>query len=260
MEFLRFGSSIPGSYWGCCACDIIQNFKVSPDAPYAINLVTGDGGTPITDKEGLRYVGKTYREVFESRLRFGTFDSRDMPNHAFIAILTEEQTKYSPGKDWLAILKEHGFEFIRSVSNSVYTGAGLQSYTESRGSRRNYIFMKVRNIGASGDGDSLTPPKEWIDLPKVMEEAWENIPVDVRKSICKDQHKAHTSIWNKIGKPKFYTEKSLIDSIGIGAIWRAGKRSLFPQETLQNRRKKEEAPTVGAGTPTPASAAFTKAA
>ena len=45
MEFLRFGSSIPGGYWGCCACCIIQNFKFDPKAKASIQLVSGDSGT-----------------------------------------------------------------------------------------------------------------------------------------------------------------------------------------------------------------------
>ena len=35
--------------------------------------------------------GPTYRDIFWQRIRFGTFDKRDMPNHAFLAILTENQ-------------------------------------------------------------------------------------------------------------------------------------------------------------------------
>jgi hypothetical protein len=129
VEFLRFGSSIPGSYWGCCACCIIQNFTVEPDGPASIELVEGDGGTPLG-----RFAGKTYHEVFRQRLRYGTFSAKDMPNHAFIAILSKTQLGSAIGKKWLAILKAEGFEFLRTVNNSVWNV-------------ENYIFILVRNVG-----------------------------------------------------------------------------------------------------------------
>lgn len=230
MEFLRFGSSIPGSYWGCCACDIIQNFKFDPDEKSSIQLVSGDGGGALGT-----FAGPTYKDIFTQRLRYGTFDNRDMPNHAFIAILTESQVKSSYGAKWLAILKEHGFEFIRSVSNSVYTGQNVaSSYSKDRGSNKNYIFMKVRNIGTAGDGDALTPPPEWTALPKVMEEAWEHINPNTRKTVCESQFNAHKSIWNTVGKPKFYSEKELED-MGVPVVY-AGLRSPNPQQLKQHRK------------------------
>src|SRR3546814_3229716 len=118
MEFLRFGSSIPGSYWGCCAVDIIQDFKQPPDGKASIQVVDGDGGNPLRGK----FFGPTWKDIFLQRLRIGTFADRNMPNHGFLAILTDWQIKSKPGSDWLKILKEQGFEFIRTVDNSVYSG------------------------------------------------------------------------------------------------------------------------------------------
>ena len=239
MEFLRFGSSIPGSYWGCCAVDIIQNFKFDPDTPASIQIVSGDSSTPIMRNGKGLFAGKTYREIFLSRLNFGTFSSSPMPNHAFIAVLTENQISSGYGKKWLKILKENGFEFIRSVSNSVYTGGALAEYTPSRGGNKNYIFMLVRNIGVNGDGDSLTPPQEWLDLPKVLTEAWEVTAPTTRLAVAKEQHAVHTQIWNRNGPPVFYTEDEL-NAAGVPVVM-AGLRSEYPQESKELRDMKRAA-------------------
>src|SRR6185369_2015183 len=143
MEVLRFGSTIPGGYWGCCAADIIQNCKVDPDAPASISIVNGDGGEFMQ-----KFLGKTYREIFESRLRIGTFSTRDMPNHAFFVILEKAQISSGYGQKWLAILKEHGFEFIRAVNNSVWN-------------KDNYVFALFRNNGPNALADQFTPPPGW---------------------------------------------------------------------------------------------------
>ena len=67
MEFLRFGSSIPGSYWGCCAFDIIQNFGAyDPDDPLSIEMVDGED---LTDgrEEMLGVKIKVIPVVFRNR-------------------------------------------------------------------------------------------------------------------------------------------------------------------------------------------------
>jgi hypothetical protein len=120
MEFLRFGSSIPGSYWGCCAVCIVQNFKVKPSDKASIELVNGDGGYPILGSDGeTLFLGMTWKEVFEARIRIGTFSQRDLPNHAFLAILTDDQIKNSPGKQWLKILKDNGFDWLTQVKKMI---------------------------------------------------------------------------------------------------------------------------------------------
>jgi hypothetical protein len=234
VEFLRFGSSIPGGYWGCCACCIIQNFKVDPDAKASIQLVSGDGGGPVGDK----FAGPTYRDIFHQRLRSGTFDSRDMPNHAFIAILTDWQVKAGGvGSKWLKILKEAGFEFVRTVSNSVYDGQSLGGKSSGKGGHPNYIFMLVRNVGTGNVGDPFTPPKEWTDLPKVTPEAWEEISDP--KRLAAEQYAVQKTVWDKIGPPKFLTEKQVV-AAGAPVIY-AGLRSEFPQETKASRDQKKAA-------------------
>src|SRR3546814_8591595 len=69
MEFLRFGSSIPGGYWGCCAFDIAQCFKQNPDDKASISVVNGDGGFPMMDGKGVLFLGPTRSEEHTSELQ-----------------------------------------------------------------------------------------------------------------------------------------------------------------------------------------------
>jgi hypothetical protein len=251
MEFLRFGSSIPGSYWGCCACCIIQNFTVEPDAPASIELVEGDGGTPLG-----RFAGKTYHEVFRQRLRYGTFSAKDMPNHAFIAILSQTQLGSAIGKKWLAILKAEGFEFLRTVNNSVWNV-------------KNYIFILVRNVGPNAVADQFTPPKEWRDLPQTVGEPWqvmEEGSVNLAEFTA-DIKAAQKPLYDALPKGIFYTEAELV-AAGVPVTY-AGKRSHqwgsfavgYPQQTADQRKQfeaafealtgkeKKETPSLRASTP-----------
>lgn len=237
MEFLRFGSSIPGSYWGCCAVCIIQNFKCDPDAPASIQLVSGDGGQPLNGQ----FLGKTYREVFLSRLRIGTFNLRDMPNHAFLAVLTEQQIRGGHGAKWLPILKEQGFEFLRCVDNSVYTGEELVDKNK-RSSHKNYMFGLFRNVGAGSVDDQFTPPKEWTDLPSVVPEAWERI--SDRPKLTTEIVDAQLPLYKALGKPKFYTEQQL-EAEGV-PITLAGVRSQQPQRLKPKAESKPTSATKSA--------------
>lgn len=232
MEFLRFGSSIPGSYWGCCACCIIQNFKVSPNAPASIQLVSGDGGGPLGDK----FAGPTYKDIFLQRIRSGTFDSRDMPNHAFLAILSKTQMS-GVGLEWLAILKENGFEFIRTVNNSVWDVD-------------NYVFGLFRNVGPNSKADQFTPPAAWLSLPDVYPEPWQEIAD--RPGYTAKQKAVQKTIYDKVGPPKFMTEKQLVDA-GV-PITLAGLRSKNPQElkTVRDSRNKTSPKAPDPFAPSPA--------
>lgn len=222
-EFLRFGSSIPGGYWGCCAADIIQNFKQDPDDKASIELVSGDGGGSLG-----KFAGPTWRDIFWQRLRYGTFGAGDMPNHAFFAILSRSQLSSDIGKKWLAILHDAGFEFVRTVNNSVWNVD-------------NYIFMLVRNVGPNAKDDQFTPPKEWLDLGKspVPQPA-----VDMFKWLEGDMspgtyttaiQKAQTPLYETLPKNKFLTEKE-VEAAGAPVIY-AGKRSMYPQQKKEDREK-----------------------
>ena len=237
MEFLRFGSSIPGSYWGCCACCIIQNFKVDPDDKASIQLVSGDGGGPITKGREMMFAGPTWRDIFWQRIRTGTFDSRDMPNHAFFAILTDWQINSGYGKQWMGILKEAGFEFVRSISNSVYTGQSLAK-PKGEGSNLNYLFALFRNIGSGAPADPFTPPQGWRDLPSVGPEAWEQIADP--KALALAQAESQRAVWDKIGPATFLTESEVV-AAGAPVIM-AGLRSEYPQETKAERDAKLNKP------------------
>ena len=237
MEFLRFGSSIPGSYWGCCACCIIQNFKVDPDKKASIQLVSSDGGGPITKGREMLFAGPTWRDIFWQRIRSGTFDSRDMPNHAFFAILTDWQINSAPGNKWMAILKEAGFEFVRSVANSVYTGQSLGK-PKGKGESLNYIFALYRNIGSGAPADPFTPPKAWQDLPSVTPEVWQF--VQDPKEFAQSQSAAQREVWDRIGPPKFLTESEIV-AAGAPVIL-AGLRSENPQEPKATREARKPKP------------------
>ncbi len=248
MEFGRFGGTIPTAYWGCCAADVIQNFKVDPDAKAAIQIVDGDGACPLQlpntkyDKDNptanMAYAGPTYRDIFNQRIRIGTFGVQDMPNHAFFAILTSQQLASEYGKKWLAILKEAGFEFLRTTDNSVYTGQGLapegtvtpepekkeccdcgdpdcdaDDYEENGSSHPNYIFALFRNIGRGKINDPHQPPKEWLDLP--------------------EQTKSQLEIWKENSPTKLISEAEAIAA--EAPVYLAGIRSDSPQELKSYR-------------------------
>lgn len=271
MEFLRFGSSIPGSYWGCCAMDIIQAFDCDPDSAASIQLVSGDGGNPITFPDGsneAKFAGKTWKDIFLQRLRYGTFGSGDMPNHAFLVVLTDYQVQSEPGISWLKILKEQGFEFIRTVDNSVYSGQGLvnkKTLKRTRSSRRNHLFGLFRNVGAGRIEDPFTPPAAWTELDKVVPEAWEQL--QDTSSLADEQVKAQLPLYTALPSGVFYRQSELeADSVPVTL---AGKRSQYPQQSAKqrafteetNKKLKEKAPSpapfsTGAIAPAPEPATF----
>jgi hypothetical protein len=237
MEFLRFGSSIPGSYWGCCAVCIAQNFKVDPDAKASIELVCGDGGEPINGE----FLGKTWKEVFESRIRIGTFSNRDMPNHGFLAILTASQVSGGYGAKWLKILKENGFEFIRSVSNSVYQGSGLLNGNKPTDGSLNYVFGLFRNIGTGAAVDPFEPPKAWTALDSVEGAVLDPssfLSKEERAKLSLSRDNSHISNWNRIGSIKTYTRKQL-EADGV-PVWVAGRRSTKPQRLAEKENASVE--------------------
>ena len=252
MEFLRFGSSIPGSYWGCCAVDIIQNFSQGhPDDKASIEVVCGDGGQPI----GNSFLGKTYREIFEARLRIGTFSDTDLPNHAFLCVLTGTQIGYGNGLAWLKVLKENGFEFIRAVDNSVYSGESLagEGYDdEDCESSINYLFGLFRNIGEGKISNPFQPPRAWRELEGGVQEVGWTLSPDQVTDLQESRDNLHLKRWNEIGPVKFYTKEELKDE-GV-PITLAGRRSEFPQELEATREQKQQA--KGVAKPAPFSAAI----
>lgn len=239
MEFLRFGSSIPGGYWGCCAVCIIQNFKMMPTDKASIELVSGDGGGSLG-----KWAGPTYHDIFKQRIRIGTFSTSDMPNHAFFAVLTDSQINGTVGKAWLKILKEEGFEFLRTQDNSVYTGARL---TGSTSPHPNHIFALFRNITGSRIKDPLTPPKAWTDLPSVIPEAWELGDPTSRKTLTDAQSDVHRKHWKDTGPTKLLTMAE-VEAAGA-PVMMAGQRlpGAAPElKSARDARKAVSAPKASA--------------
>lgn len=185
------------------------------------------------------FAGPTYRDIFWQRIRSGTFDSKDMPNHTFFAILTDWQINSAHGRKWMAILKEAGFEFVRSVSNSVYTRQTL-SKPRGEGESLNYIFALFRNIGYGAPADPFTPPKAWRDLPSVTPEAWQF--VQDPKTFAQAQSEAQRVVWDRIGPPKFLTESEIV-AAGAPVIL-AGLRSENPQEPKETREARKPKPAT----------------
>lgn len=239
MEFLRFGSSIPGSYWGCCAVCVIQNFNFDPDEKASIQLVDGDCGNPVVDFTGEElFAGPTYRDIFWQRLRIGTFHKDLMPNHVFLAVLTEGQISYNPGKKWLALLKEAGFEFIRTTDNSVYTGQNLEGENPYPVSAHpNYLFGLFRNIGAGSIEDPFTPPKAWTDLPSVTVEALDYLTDEEKNILTTAQKDAHRKVWEEHNQP-LLTRKE-VEAAGA-PVTLAGLRSMFPQQLESERNEAKQ--------------------
>lgn len=243
MEFLRFGSSIPGGYWGCCAMDIIQNLKQDPDEKASISCVDGDGGMPMKNGKGLMFLGPTWRDIFKQRLRINTFNSGDKPNHGFLAVLTDWQINSGHGKAWLKILKEEGFEFIRTVDNSVYSGSHVikKATSEEASSNKNYLFGLFRNIGSGGHvGNPYEPPKGWTDLDQVVPEPWQFISEKDQKAMNEANQTHHLKRWEEIGPVKFLSEKEL-NEMNVPVTY-AGVRSRYPEQSKAERERlqKEE--------------------
>jgi hypothetical protein len=153
-----------------------------------------------------------------------------MPNHFFLAVLTKNQLEGSVGKKWLAILKEHGFEFVRAVSNSVGCGAKDVVEPGTFGDLSiNYLFGLFRNIGVGAVTNPYQPPEAWTELPSVVPEAWRYISEEAAPGLAVESQTAQRAIWDAYPPARFYTKKEVIDA---GApVWLAGQRSKYPQQT-----------------------------
>lgn len=150
IECLRFGGRLGGGGMGCCGVDIIQGFAVDPDAPATKALTSGDSLMPIKPDGKPVVIGGTNADIFRSYLRCGTFSQDGHADKTFLTVMTAVQLRSKHGEKWLALLKEEGFEFIRTFRNSV-SGGGL------------HLFGLFR----SGDGNGSTePPVEWTNLPE----------------------------------------------------------------------------------------------
>lgn len=222
-----------------------------PNTPYAISLVNGDSGTPLVneDTDEQLFAGKTYLEVFKLRLRINTFNEHDKPNHTFFAVLTDHQINRDTGKAWMKVFKEEGFEFLRTIDNSVYTGPALHKDGVHVASRKSHIFALFRNIGRGSIEDPYTPPKAWTDLPSPLNESggetWEYLMKGlasvglVGADLAKLTRNDHTKLWLKLPALKFYELSELLaEKI---PVWLAGERSKNPQRKYNQSQQKAKA-------------------
>jgi len=167
IECLRFGARRGGSGIGCCAVDVFQGFSNSPSAHCPpIPFFNGDSWCPemhYNEKGELSqlYLTGTNEEVFLSYLTHGSFTKHSVDDHAFIAILTEEQCAEKEGRAWLRILKREGFKYVDTVNNGVYSEF-----------HPNHIFMLVRNTHenlSETELETLGPPEYWLSLEEAKE-------------------------------------------------------------------------------------------
>lgn len=170
IECVRFAAQRPALGIGCCAIDIFQGFVNDPDAKAVVTLTHGDSGSTLMKERRAAKFGPTNRDVFEGYLRIGTFSLNESPDRIFLAAITAQQIASDIGKKWLAILREHGFEFVRAVNNSVYNGtSGVPSDLSSppkMASHPVYLFGLFRNISNARIPDPFAPPPEWTALPE----------------------------------------------------------------------------------------------
>ena len=166
IECVRFAGRHPTEGIGCCAIDNFQGFINDPDAPAYVQLKHGDSGVGLIKKREAVYYGPTNKDIFLSYLYTGTFSLEPMPNHAFLLSITKTQLHSAIGLKWLAILKENGFEFVRTIDNSVYSGSRVSRDKKSEAIDLVYIFGLFRNIGETRVSDPFDPPAEWKALPE----------------------------------------------------------------------------------------------
>lgn len=160
IECLRLGARRGGDGIGCCAIDVFQGFTHPPDAVRPDVLFRqGDTRTPVINysTQKAAFITGTNEEHFLSYLRHGTMDTSPQPDHAFFAVLTDEQVNHSTGRAWLKILKREGFVWVGATSNSVYA-----EY------HPNHIFMLIRSTTEHMDDDEVMalkePPQYWQEL------------------------------------------------------------------------------------------------
>ena len=158
IECLRFGARRGGEGIGCCAVDVIQGFSNAPDAMRPpVPFFNGDSWTPVLYGDTQLHLAGTNEDVFLSYLAHGSFTEDPVTDHAFIAVISEEQCHDETGRQWLRILHREGFQWAASVSNGVYA-----EY------HPNHIFIMARATNEHMDEDEIeslkSPPAFWQGL------------------------------------------------------------------------------------------------
>lgn len=165
IECLRLGARRGGDGIGCCAIDVFQGFSHPPSAERPDVLFRqGDSRQPVIDYSTGKaaFITGTNEDHFLSYLKHGTMDTEAQPDHAFFAVLTDEQINHSTGREWLKILKREGFVWVGATSNSVYS-----EY------HPNHIFMLIRSTMEHMEDDEIMalaePPQYWQELEEPKE-------------------------------------------------------------------------------------------
>lgn len=160
IECIRFGGRRGNIGIGCCAVDLIQGFNNPPsqigrETPF----YDGDTQSPANYGGGQLHICGTNEQMLLAYLTHGTFSAEPQSDHAFIAVMSQEQVDSQIGKEWLKILYREGFDYIATVNNSVY-----EEYHPV------HIFMMIRTAGGYLDGEELCAPPEWEKLKEQKRE------------------------------------------------------------------------------------------
>ena len=169
LECVRFGARHGRESIGCCGVELMQAFVHAPGAKGSIQLKHGDSWCNLSHPNDLNLpamFGPTNLDIFKGYNRVGTFSTNEVPNRVFLVTLTNSQVKSEVGKEWLKILHDYGFEFVRATANGVYSGSEVNDDFNNFKTTGHliYIFGLFRNIGASRCENPFKAPEFWDTL------------------------------------------------------------------------------------------------
>jgi hypothetical protein len=137
-------------FTACCGADVLYGFGVGPGVkdPNGISGYKSDGMNYLRDAEG-KQIPITFADKFRADFEK---QQRAYPSRAYVAIVNTQQYE-AHNQAWPKLMKEMGFEFVRSWYNSVHAGNGP-------------LYMFVLCTDGKGRSEVFTqPPKGWEDLP-----------------------------------------------------------------------------------------------
>jgi len=159
----------------CCGASILNNFGTGSSTvdPNGVSGYKTDGVNYVRDEKG-NLITVTYADKFKAdlaRLRL------QFPNRMYCCILNQAQYD-AHNKGWPKLLKEVGFEFVRSWSNSNHDGSHSYGGEGPQATRRhpNYLFVLCTDDKGTCK-DFTQPPKGWDELPVGVQPATAEIKV-----------------------------------------------------------------------------------
>jgi hypothetical protein len=154
----------------CCGASIITDFSIDPGDAQEYEMEQQDTQwgpvmKPKLDANGDRIPKATYGDQFVASLNGAmgrTLSNRGLyanyyKDHGVFAILSGKQIASKHGKNWLKILKQAGFEHVRSWNNTVH------------GESPNHLFMLCKHTSSVDVPEPTTPPKEWVALQEEVQ-------------------------------------------------------------------------------------------